>query len=99
MRLSADDSKCKLAIVVDGINALFFEETKICKDWESSSGRKNISFKTRQRLCKTQEISVMKALKKAVSEPGKNTLVFATVDKSDIIKTDDPILVTDWWDK
>ena len=99
LHLSAQEDRCKVAVIVDGVNPLFNGNTYVCKDWDRYLRRMK-SYKIRQRLCTVDELSVMKVLIEAVSGGlgGKNVLMVTSVGKEEEIHMDGNYIdVCNWW--
>ena len=76
---SAAEGKCRVALLLDGINALFSPFTHIHKELPRH-GRKRYSMRYVAGLLDPEQISVFRSLKKFVAAGSKNTLLITTVD-------------------
>jgi len=76
---SAAEGKCRVALLLDGINALFSPFTLIHKELPRH-GRKRHSLRYVAGLLEPDQISVFRSLKKFVLAASKNTLLITTVD-------------------
>ena len=95
LSLNAEAGNIKVALIVDGINPLFFPNTYVCKDWDISKRRMK-SAQIQRRLCKMDELSVMRALRKFVANP--KVAVFTSVGYEDKVRADgDYINVANPW--
>ena len=75
----AAEGSCRVALLVDGINALYSPFTHIHKELPRH-GRKRYSLRYVAGLLEPERISVFRSLKKFISAASKNTLLIATVD-------------------
>ena len=76
---SAAEGKCRVALLLDGVNALFSPFTLIHKELPRH-GRKRYSLRYVAGLLEPNQISVFRSLKKFVLAASKNTLLITTVD-------------------
>ena len=76
---SAAEGKCRVALLLDGINALFSPFTHIHKELPRH-GRKRYSLRYVAGLLEPDQINVFRSLKKFVRAASKNTLLITSVD-------------------
>merc|ERR1711860_303083 len=79
LKWAAKERKIKLAVTVPHIHQLYRERTTVSKD-HKDSGNMMISMKKLERMCLTDELSVLIHIKRLLAEENPNIFVVSTVD-------------------
>ena len=79
--ISASEGKCRVALLIDGVNALYSPFTLLHKELPRH-GRKTYTRRYVAGLLEPDQVSVFRSLRKFISAASKNTLMVTTVDQA-----------------